>query len=141
MQEEIVKLVVLSPVLSVSGFYEKPFRTSTEETIELIVGLEEDVVRGRADILVLNDQLWVTVIEAKGPHLSWSVRVPQTLTYMLSEKQPRPKRFGLITNGSDFIFIKLQKDTGKYGLCEPFSLFRRNELYNVVSILKSLANS
>lgn len=140
-QEELVKLVVLSPLLSAAGFYTSPFRSTTEQSIEIAVEDEQQVIRGRADVLVLNDNIWTTVIEAKGPRLGWYTGAPQTLVYMNSGKQASPTRYGLITNGSDFIFVKLQKDKKRYGFCEPFSLFRRgNDLYNVVSVLKAVSN-
>lgn len=138
--EELVKMVVLSPLLSVAGFYQHPFRPVAEQTIEIEVTAEDEIIRGRIDILVLNEQLWVTIVEAKGPQFSWHVGLPQALTYMVSGEQPHPTRFGLISNGTDFIFIKLQTDTGQYGLSQVYSLFNpNNDLYQVVSILKSVS--
>ncbi|NJM68475.1 MAG: restriction endonuclease subunit R [Acaryochloris sp. RU_4_1] len=138
--EELVKMVVISPLLSVAGFYQHPFRPVAEQTIEIEVEAEDEVIRGRVDILVLNEQLWVTIVEAKGPQFSWHVGLPQALTYMISGEQPSQTRFGLISNGTDFIFVKLQKETGRYGLSQTYSLFNPgNDLYLVVSILKSVS--
>ncbi|MEO1093797.1 MAG: hypothetical protein AAFX01_02705 [Cyanobacteria bacterium J06638_28] len=50
--------------------------------------------------------------------------------------------FGLITNGTDFLFIKVwsQQSTPQYALSEPFSLWRyENDLYKVLGILRRLA--
>lgn len=139
--EELVKMVVVSPLLSVAGFYQRPFRPVAEQTIELEIEAEDEIVRGRIDILVLNEQLWVTTVEAKGPQFSWLVGLPQTLTYMASSDQPTPTRFGMITNGADFIFVKLRKDMGQYGLSKPFSLFNPgNDLYEVVGVLRSVSH-
>ncbi|MBE9076765.1 restriction endonuclease subunit R [Romeria aff. gracilis LEGE 07310] len=144
--EELVKMVVVSPLLSVAGFYKSPFRPVAEKTIEIEIeatetDAEDEIVRGRIDILVLNEQLWVTTVEAKGPQFSWLVGLPQTLTYMASSDQPTPTRFGMITNGADFIFVKLRKDMGQYGLSKPFSLFNPgNDLYEVVGVLRSVSH-
>lgn len=138
--EELVKMVVISPLLSVAGFYEQPFRPVAEQTVELEVEAEDEIVRGRVDILVLNEQLWVAIVEAKGPQFSWHVGLPQALTYMSSRDQTNPTRFGLVSNGTDFIFIKLQQETGQYSLSKTFSLFNPgNDLYNVVSVLKAIS--
>ncbi|MEM6253419.1 MAG: restriction endonuclease subunit R [Cyanobacteria bacterium P01_D01_bin.156] len=138
--EELVKLVIIAPLLSVAGFYEQPFRPIAEETVEIAVKADDELVRGRVDILVLNEQIWVTTIEAKGPQFSWHVGLPQALTYMVSGEQPSTIRFGLVTNGTDLIFVKLDKATGQYGLSKTFSIFNPgNELQNVVGILKALS--
>lgn len=139
--EELVKMVVLSPLLSVAGFYERPFRTVAESSVELAIASDDEIVRGRADILVLSEQIWTTVIETKGPHLGWYAGLPQTLVYMSSGTQPAQTRYGLITNGSDFVFIKLDKETSRYSIGEPFSLFRQgNDLCEIASILKALGS-
>ncbi|MEO0825565.1 MAG: hypothetical protein AAFX95_08970 [Cyanobacteria bacterium J06639_16] len=133
-------MVIVSPLLSVAGFYGQPFRPIAEQTIEVAVADNEDIIRGRVDILVLNDQIWVTTVEAKGPQFSWHVGLPQALTYMVSGEQPNQTRFGLISNGTDFIFLKLQKETGQYGLSKTFSLFNPgNELYDVAGVLSAIA--
>ncbi|MBE9068626.1 type I restriction enzyme HsdR N-terminal domain-containing protein [Leptolyngbya cf. ectocarpi LEGE 11479] len=139
--EELVKMVIISPLLSVAGFYERPFRPIAEETIEIALKANDELVRGRVDILVLNEQIWVATIEAKGPQFSWHVGLPQVLTYMVSGDQPSGVRFGLVTNGTDLIFVKLNKETGQYGLSKTFSIFNPgNELHHVVAVLKTLSN-
>ncbi|MEM9163964.1 MAG: restriction endonuclease subunit R [Cyanobacteria bacterium P01_F01_bin.4] len=139
-QEALVKMVVLSPLLSVAGFYQQPFRPVAEKTIEIEVEADDDMIRGRIDILVLNDKLWVTVIESKGSQFSWNLALPQALIYMMSDTQSAQKRYGLVTNGSDLIFVKLQKDTAQYGLSKVFSIFNPgNDLYEVVGVLKALS--
>ncbi|MBT9310868.1 type I restriction endonuclease [Leptothoe kymatousa] len=140
--EELVKMVVISPLLSVAGFYQRPFRPIAEETTEVAIKNDDELIRGRVDILVLNDQIWVATIEAKGPQFSWHVGLPQALTYMVSGAQPTNIRFGLVTNGTDLVFIKLAKETGQYGLSKTFSIFNPgNELHTVVAVLKTLGTN
>ena len=133
-------MVIISPLLSVAGFYQRPFRPVAEEIIEITVKTNDELVRGRIDILVLNEQIWVATIEAKGPQFSWHVGLPQALTYMVSGNQPSAIRFGLVTNGTDLVFVKLRKDTGQYGVSKTFSIFNPgNELHNVVAVLQALS--
>jgi predicted type IV restriction endonuclease len=142
LHEELVKLVILSPLLSVAGFYSRPFCPIAEQQIEIEVAVDEDtdqLIRGRIDLLVLNDQLWVTLIEAKNKRFGVREAIPQALLYMLSEpKSSRSVSYGLATNGSEFLFLKLVKDEQpKYGFSRLFSLFNPgNELEDVVGILQ-----
>lgn len=139
--EEIVKMVVLSPLLSVAGFYRRPFRPTAEKQVEIVVEEANEIVRGRIDILVLNQTLWVTVIESKSKRFNVREALPQALFYMLNQPNPKSQTFGLATNGSEFLFIKLlkQQTAPQYGLSRLFSLINPgNELYQVVGILQRL---
>lgn len=53
MLENAVKMVVISPLLDLSGFYQPPFRVETETSIELVAEDEGVVFKGRIDILVV----------------------------------------------------------------------------------------
>lgn len=139
-QEALVKMVVISPMLLVAGFYEKPFRTFAESATEIEIEAEEEIIRGRIDVLVVNKQLWICVIEAKGSQFSLNVGLPQTLTYMASHQSRAQQQFGLVTNGTEFIFVKLRTATGQYGLSQTYSLHNPgNDLYSVVGILKAVS--
>ncbi|ALB41419.1 MULTISPECIES: type I restriction endonuclease [unclassified Anabaena] len=140
LSEETVKLVVLSPLLSLAGFYDEPFLIRSESSIEIAVEDQEEVIRGRIDVLVIQQQLWLLVIESKKPTFSLLEAIPQALTYMLANPQPTKPVFGLVMNGSDFIFLKLsQINQPQYALSDQFTLLKReNELYQVFRILKKL---
>ncbi|MEQ9233269.1 type I restriction endonuclease [Coleofasciculus sp. E2-BRE-01] len=139
--ENMVKLVVLCPLLTWTDFYHLPFDVVDEQSIEVTVQDQEEVVRGRLDIMVLKDHLWLLVIESKNAGLSLLNGIPQALAYMVANPRPDQPILGLVTNGSELIFVKLvQQNTPKYALSEPFSLLKReNELYNVLSILKKFS--
>ncbi len=144
--EEIVKMFALAPVLRLAGLARYPFLPKAEHIIEIDLSYEdrdeEDVIiRGRIDILVSHENLWAIVIETKRSSSNVLEALPQTLTYMMASKANSLPIYGLCTNGTDFIFVKLVKsEINQYALSDPFSIYRNgnNELYNVVSILKHL---
>ena len=141
MIESIVKMVVLSPLLELAGFYQPPFEIDGEKGVEIFVEDEDEVIKGDIDVLVLGNHLWIFVIESKRSSLSLDAGIPQALAYMLGNPNHEKPCFGFVTNGSHFVFLKLIKqDTPQYGRSDDFSIFNRgNDLYRVFSILKHLA--
>jgi predicted type IV restriction endonuclease len=139
--EEAVKMVVLSPLLDLAGFYQPPFRIKPEAEISIEAMDSEDgvVIRGEIDVLVVSGKLWVLAIESKMSAFSLNVALPQALSYMLAN--PTQPCYGLILNGSDFVFVKLNREeTPHYATSRVFSLFAPgNELVEVLKILKHLA--
>lgn len=138
--EETIKLIVLSPLLDLGGFLNPPFRFKTETTVQISVESDDVTYRGRIDALVIQEKLWVVVIESKETSFSLELALPQTLAYMLANPYQEQPVFGMVTNGGNFIFIKLlTQDFPQYELSDIFSLLpRRNQLYNVCQILKHL---
>lgn len=138
MSEQAVKLVVLSPLLSMAGFYHPPFRIKTEAPIQIALEDEGELVRGRIDILVLQEQLWVVVVESKEAGFSLKDAIAQALSYMMAS--PHQPAYGLATNGSEFRFIKLEvQQPPQYGLSDLLTLQRRqNDLYGVLAVLRRL---
>ncbi|MGF1987061.1 MAG: type I restriction endonuclease [Nostoc sp. ZfuVER08] len=102
---------------------------------------EEEIIKGRIDVLVIQEQFWMLVIESKRSSFSLLEAVPQALAYMLDNPSQDKPSFGLVTNGSDFIFLKLTKQNQpRYAISEQFTLLKRkSELYQVLSILKNLS--
>lgn len=139
LHEEVVKLVVLAPLLSLAGFFRHPFHPEAEAEVRISAEDEGEIVRGKIDVLVLQRQLWVAVIESKSKRFSVDEALPQVLFYMMGNPQVGPT-FGFVTNGSYFRFIKLTKQSmPQYALSSDFSLAREeNELYRVLSVLKRL---
>ncbi|MBT9311733.1 type I restriction endonuclease [Leptothoe kymatousa] len=138
--ESIVKMVVLSPMLDLAGFYAPPFRVDGETLIQVSAADEGETIQGSIDVLVLQDKLWVTVIEAKNSEFSITKAIPQTLAYMLAA--PTTPAFGMVVNGSEFLFLKVIKNPGdgvRYSRSNLFSLLNQgNNLYNVLQVLKHL---
>ena len=144
--EVTVKMVALSPLLSLAGFYDPPFYTTLEESVEVVSEDGSETVRGQIDVLVLRNNIsksaiWAVVIEAKSIQYDVMVALPQALTYMLASPNQTQHPFGMITNGREFRFIKLNKDAcnTSYTLSRVFTLSEsENHLYEVLQILKSL---
>ncbi|MEO0407486.1 MAG: type I restriction enzyme HsdR N-terminal domain-containing protein [Cyanobacteria bacterium P01_A01_bin.135] len=139
--ENSVKMVVLGPLLDLAGFYRRPFRITTETSIDIELEDEGMLIRGRIDVLVLNELLWLVVIESKRSDFAVTRALPQTLAYMLGNPNQTQPTFGFITNGTEFLFLKAQRQpTAQYATSKLFSLVNPgNELYQVLSILKHLA--
>jgi Type I restriction enzyme R protein N terminus (HSDR_N) len=140
--EETIKMVVLSPLFDLAGFYDPPFRFKTEVTVQISVEERDELLRGRIDALAIQNQLWVVAIESKQTSFSLELALPQALTYMLCHPSPDRPSFGLITNGGNFMFVKLiQQEFPEYDVSDIFSLLpRRNQLYDVLQILRKLGS-
>jgi hypothetical protein len=71
--EETIKMVLLSPLLELAGFYQAPYRFKTEVSVEIEAqGDNEEILRGRIDALILQGQLWVVLVESKKQLLMWN---------------------------------------------------------------------
>ncbi len=138
--ESIVKMTVLSPLLDLAGFYQSPFRVDGEINVQVSAEDEGEVIQGSIDVLVIQRQLWVTVIEAKNSEFSLTKAIPQALAYMLAAPSSERPAFAAVLNGTEWLFIKLvQDDVPKYGCSDIFSLLNRsNNLCSVLQILKRL---
>ncbi len=71
--ENTVKMVVLSPLLDLAGFYLPPFHIKSEKSIEISDQDEEIILRGEIDVLTIFNQLWILVIESKKATFSLEV--------------------------------------------------------------------
>ncbi|MEH2261235.1 type I restriction endonuclease [Nostoc sp.] len=139
--EAVVKMVVLSPLLRLAGFYQPPFYIASEQEVKISSEDEGTIIRGCIDILVLHPPFWVLVIEAKRADYSLVPAIPQALAYMSADATLAKPVFGLITNGNEFRFIKLLKtETPQYALSDLFALDSRDDIYIVLKVLKHLAH-
>jgi hypothetical protein len=138
MLEDMVKMVVLSPLLDLAEFYSQDFDIQTEAEVEFFLEDEDEVIKGYIDILTLKQDLWILVIESKRTQVDVMSALSQLLFYMLNNPNPVRETFGLITNGREFVFVKLShQETPKYAYSKAFDIqTRENELYSVLSLLK-----
>jgi predicted type IV restriction endonuclease len=138
--ENTVKLAVVAPLLDLSGLFLPPFYVSTEDSVEIEATDASIVVRGRIDILVIKDRLWVLIIESKRAEFSPKVGIPQVLSYMLASPNRNRPFYGLVTNGTDFVFLKLLfQEVPRYARSRQFILGQDHDLDRVLQILKRLA--
>ncbi len=140
MSEEAVKMVVLSPLLDLAGFYQPPFEIETETPIRISAEDDGVIVKGNIDVLVVQRHLWILVIESKNTKFDVMTALPQALAYMLNDPQHDRPTFGLLVNGREFVFVKLTKEsTPQYSFSRAFSIFKpEHELYDVLHILKRI---
>jgi hypothetical protein len=140
MLEEMVKMVVLSPLLDMAGFYQPPFYSIAEKSVKISVKDENLTIRGKIDVLVLQERFWILVIESKQVGVSLQKGIPQAIAYMLANPNRQKDVYGMVTNGSNFIFLKLSwQDIPIYGISDEYTLMRHdNDLYEILQILKAI---
>ncbi|MGF1493749.1 MAG: restriction endonuclease subunit R [Microcoleaceae cyanobacterium] len=138
--EGTINQLLISPLLTLAGLYDDPFFVSTESSLEIELKDHDEILRGRIDTLVIQQQFWALVIESKST-IAFSIALPQAITYMMANPHPDHPVYGLITNGDEFMFIKmLIQGLPQYDLSNVFSLLipRRNQLHDILQILKQI---
>ncbi|MEO0947676.1 MAG: type I restriction enzyme HsdR N-terminal domain-containing protein [Cyanobacteria bacterium J06641_5] len=139
LSEKTVELVILAPLLDLAGFFLPPFYIETEKPVEIAAMDGEELLKGRLDMLILRDRLWVLAIEAKRARFSLRVGIPQILGYMLAAQTSESVRFGMVTNGESFIFLKLLTGaTPCYGKSPIFLLDQDAGLERSLQIMKAI---
>ena len=137
---------MLAPLINMAGFCDRPYRIKGEQWVKIKLVLEEDssILEGRIDALVVRlineEKLWLTLIEGKRGGFSVLQAIPQALTYMMANPRPNTILFGLVTNGEDYLFLKLNTTDKQYALSQKFTLVNpnSNELYSVLKIMQRL---
>ncbi len=136
--EESVKMVVLSPLLDLAGFYQAPFNLLTEESVEIAAEDEGTVFKGKIDVLVALQRFWALVVESKSARFNVLLALPQALAYMLGAPDRDQPAYGLLVNGPEFVFVKLaHHPTPHYARSFPL-LIERGELPQVLGMLKRI---
>jgi hypothetical protein len=138
--ESTVTLLFASPLLALTGFYDPPFRVRAEESIRLTLQDSEEVLQGRIDALVVCDRLWVVILESKKTMLSiWSA-LPQALAYLTGNPNPERPCFGILTNGDEIIFVKVDRSISpQYAVSRVFATFvSEEELVKSLQVLRRI---
>ena len=141
--EEIVKLVIISPLLDLAGFYQFPFLVKAEVSTNIEVADEANAmaVQGRIDILVIQDSFWILVIESKPARLDVTAGIPQALAYLLSAPNLQSSCYGMVTNGREVLFLKCDRhqDTPQYTRSPTYRLLENiTERVQVLQGLKQI---
>ncbi len=139
--EGSVMLLVASPLLELTGFYDPPFRMQAEAGVEVTVADGEEILRGRIDVLIMQQRFWTLVLESKKTTISTRSALPQALAYMMATPDSEKPQYGMLTNGDDVLFIKLALQPKKqYSLSRVFSLYTLTQEWQVtLQVLKKLA--
>ena len=137
--KETVKLVVVSPLLDLAGFYRAPYQVESEVPIQFAIpDKDEGLIQGRIDTLIVRRSLWVVLVESKRTQISVQAGVPQALTYLLSRPDGDRPGYGLVTNGSEFLFLKQVRTL--YSTSNLLSIVNDgNDLDRVLQLLRRLA--
>ena len=141
--ESTINLTIVSPLLDTAGLFIPPFHVETEKSVEISAKDDSVIVKGRLDILVIKDALWILTIESKRAEFSLIVGIPQVLTYMLAAPTSQKQLYGMVTNGRNFIFIKLDRTSKRepvYAQSKEFILNQDNDLEQIFKIIKRLAD-
>ncbi len=138
--EGTINLLVVSPLLELAGFLDRPYRIRSPYGVALELEDPDETIRGFIDTLVVQEKLWILVVESKRTSIPVAAALPQLLAYMLTNSQSDKPVFGMATNSDEFVFLKLTlTDTPQYDVSRTFSLFpRRHELAEILRILKRL---
>lgn len=137
--EGVIRMSIVDPLLFLGGFYLPPFHVRSEPSIEIQTEDEGIVITGSLDTLVLKNRLWVLVVESKRASYSVEAGLAQILAYMLANPNPDQSCFGLLVDGSSFMFVKLVKGAApQYSTSSLFGIRNPGDLYTVFAILKRL---
>ncbi len=146
LKEEVVKVMVLSHLLSAANLTSLPFYPNTEESAD--IELSDDptsdeagtIIRGRIDFLIMHRQLWIIVVESKRTQLNVRMGIAQALIHMMASPNDDRPTYGLVLNGTDFLFIKLVKgDRNQYAISPPMTMYSTDSgLHSAVQILRKL---
>lgn len=136
--EGTVHYIMLSPLLEILHLYDPPYKVRAEKSVAVAIATEEMTLEGRIDALVIQEQLWIILIEAKQYGFSVLQAVPQALAYMMANPQPDRPIFALVTTGEDFLFLKRQGQY--YAQSYKFTLLSdaHNNLWRVLQVLKRI---
>ncbi|MEG4456838.1 restriction endonuclease subunit R [Microcoleus sp. N9_A1] len=115
--EELVKFLVLSPLMRLAGFFDIPIVLTMEGSIPIEVEDGDTLIKGRLDILAVNQpdaelaaaQFWILVVEAKNSAIDPWAGLPQLLTYAYKSLQQQSSVWGLTTNGRNYQFVYLTR--------------------------------
>ena len=138
--ESTVMLLLVSPLLTITGLYDPPFLLKAEESVLIKISDSEETLQGRIDVLVLRDRIWIIVLESKKTMLSvWSA-LPQTLAYLMASPNGDRPTFAMLTNGDDIVFVKLE---GKhYAMSQVLApLVNQHELETAWRVLRKIAET
>jgi hypothetical protein len=145
--EELVKFLVLSPLMRLAGFFDIPIVLTMEDSIAIEVEDADTLIKGRLDVLAVNQpdaelaaaQFWILVVEAKNSAIDPWAGLPQLLTYAYKSLQQQSSVWGLTTNGRNYQFVYLTRGNPcTYQILPDLSLTDRERSLLLAQVLKAI---
>ncbi|HBB31501.1 MAG TPA: type I restriction endonuclease subunit R [Cyanobacteria bacterium UBA8803] len=138
--EGTVNIIMLSPLQELLGLCDPPYKIRGEKYVQIEIDQGETILQGRINALVVQNLLWVVLIESKQYGFSVLQALPQTLTYMMANPNSETPVFALIMTGEDYMFVKLNQQNRQYARSNKFTIAnpQNNELYDVVRVMKRI---
>ena len=136
--ESTVDFILVSPLLELLGLCDPPYKLRGEKYISIEIENGDTLLKGLIDVVVVQDDLWIVLLETKRYSFSVMQVLPQTLAYLASANTSQS--FGLITTGEDYLFVKADLQTREYDISDKFTLStcHKNQLQTVAKIMKRL---
>ena len=130
---------MVAPLLDLAGFYRSPYQIESEYPIQLEIPDEDgDIIQGRIATLVIKRSVWIVLVESKRTQMSVHTGVPQALNYSLARSDCNRPGYGLVTNGSEFLFLK--QAGSEFATSNLLSMVNEgNELDRVLQVLRRVS--
>ncbi|MEG3974636.1 restriction endonuclease subunit R [Microcoleus sp. herbarium8] len=145
--EELVKFLVVSPLMGLTGFFDVPVVLTMEDSIPIEVEDEDTLIKGRLDILAVNGpdaeigatQFWILVVEAKNSAIAPLTGLPQLLTYAYKSLQQQSSVWGLTTNGESYRFVRVRRGNPcTYQILPELNLIDKERSLLLAQVLKAI---
>ena len=142
-----IKLLTISPLMWLAGFYNPQIKITLEEKISDIFLEDEDtLIKGRMDILAVNKirsptatPFWILVIETKNVTINAFEGLPQLLTYAYKGLENQSSVWGLTTNGMSYQFVYLEKgNPSTYQLFPDLNIIYPERSIELLQVLKAI---
>ncbi|WP_333462170.1 restriction endonuclease subunit R [Microcoleus sp. herbarium7] len=144
---KLVKFLVLSPLMRLTGFFDIPIVLTMEDSIPIEVEDKGTLIKGRLDILAVNQpdaelaaaRFWILVVEAKNSAIDPWAGLPQLLTYAYKSLQQQPSVWGLATNGRNYQFVHLTRGNPcTYQILPELNLIDKERSHLLAQVLKAI---
>lgn len=144
---KIVKFLVLSPLMRLTGFFKVPVVLTMEDSIPIEVEDEDTLIKGRLDILAVNQSdaeigatpFWILVVEAKNSAIAPLAGLPQLLTYTYKSLQQQSSVWGLTTNGESYRFVRVTRGNPcTYQILPELNLIDKERSLLLAQVLKAI---
>lgn len=145
--EDMIKFLVISPLLRLAGFFDLPVVLTLEDSLDTTIEDEETVIMGKLDILAMQysdssvtaTPFWILVVETKNSKIDALGGLVQLLTYTYPGLDKQDRVFGLTTNGISYRFVVLENGTPTtYQILPELNLIDLDRAEQLLQVLKGI---